>query len=120
LLIAATHPNINLLAVNVNVPSSYSALAVSAILSHYNQSHVPIGVKRPLQNTTFVDSWFYQFGEYASKVAFHWSGGNLPWGYAEDAWDPVTLYRKTLSEAPPYSVTIISIGFLDNVSNCNS
>ncbi len=55
-------------------------------------------------------------GEYASKVAFHWSGGSLPWGRAEEAWDPVALYRKMLAAAEDGTVTIASIGFLENVS----
>ncbi|EAQ84113.1 hypothetical protein CHGG_10517 [Chaetomium globosum CBS 148.51] len=59
--------------------------------------------------------WYFTLGEYASKVAYHFSGGSLRWGHAEDAWDPVELYRKVLSEAEDSSVTIVSIGFLDNV-----
>jgi hypothetical protein len=116
LLLAATLPNVNLLAVNVNYPSSYSALAASAILAHYGRSEVPIGIKRPLTNDTFFDSLSYDLGEYASKTAYHWSGGTLPWGSADQAWDPVALYRKVLAEADDASVTIASIGFLDNVS----
>jgi hypothetical protein len=108
---------VNLLAVNVNYPSTFSALAVSAILAHYGQAEVPIGITRPLTNTTFFDTWSYTAGEYASKIAFHWSGGSLPWGHAEDAWDPVALYRKVLAGAEDSSVTIASIGFFENVSD---
>ncbi len=117
LLLAATLPAANLLAVNVNSHSSYSALAASAILAHYGKAHVPIGAIRPLTNTTFFDGWYFELGEYASKIAYHFPGGNLAWGRAEDAWDPVALYRKTLAEADDASVTIVSIGFLDNVRN---
>lgn len=115
LLLAATSPDVNLLAVNVNYPSSYSALAASAILAHYGKPDVPIGIPRPLSNITFFDSWYFTLGEYASKVAYHFSGGSLRWGHADDAWDPVELYRKVLSEAEDSSVTIVSIRFLDNV-----
>lgn len=116
LLVAATSPTVNLLAVNINYPSTYSALAASAILAHYGHSEIPIGVRRPLTNITFFDSWYYALGEYTSKIAFQWSGGSLPWGHAEEAWNPVELYRKVLGEAEDGSVTIASIGFLDNVS----
>lgn len=116
LLIAATSSKANLLAVNVNYPSSYSVLAVSAILAHYRRSEVPIGARKPLTNATFFDSWSYELGEFASKVAYHWSGGPLPWGKAGDAWDAVALYRKTMAEAEDGSVTIVSIGFFENVS----
>ena len=115
LLLAATSEHVNLLAVNINTRSSYSALAASAILSHYGKENIPIGILRPLTNATFFDSWSYEVGEYASKVAYHFSGGSLTWGCADDAWDPVALYRKVLAEAKDGSVTIASIGFLDNV-----
>lgn len=108
----------NLLAVNLNYPSTYSALAASAILAHYDRSDVPIGILRPLTDDTFFDSRNYKLGEYASKIAYGWSGGSLPWGHAEDAWDPVKLYRKALSEAEDGSVKIVSVGFLDNVCVC--
>lgn len=101
---------------NINHPSTYSALAASAILAHYGHPKIPIGIRHPLTNATFFDSWYFALGEYTSKVAFHWSGGSLPWGHVEEAWDPVALYRKVLSEAEDGSVTIASIGFLDNVS----
>ncbi|KAK4177287.1 hypothetical protein QBC36DRAFT_386845 [Triangularia setosa] len=107
LLLAATSPSVDLLAVQ--------SLAASAILAHYGRT-VPIGIRRPLTNATFFDSWFFELSEYTSKVAYHWSGGSLSWGHAEDAWDPVALYRKVLSEVPDHSVTIASIGFFDNLS----
>ncbi|KAK3990131.1 inosine-uridine preferring nucleoside hydrolase-domain-containing protein [Cladorrhinum sp. PSN332] len=116
LLLAATSPSVDLLAVNLNYPSSYSALAASSVLAHFGHPTIPIGIIRPLTNETFFDSWFYELGEYASKVAHHFPGGTLPWGRAGDAWDPVALYRKVLAESPDGSVTIVSIGFLDNLS----
>lgn len=73
-----------------------------------------------MTNASFFDAWFYELGEYASKIAYHWSGGSLPWGHAEDAWDPVSLYRKTLAEAADGPVTIVSIGFFENVSSATS
>ncbi|KAF1965138.1 inosine/uridine-preferring nucleoside hydrolase [Bimuria novae-zelandiae CBS 107.79] len=116
LMLGATLPNLNLLGVNVNHPSEYSALAASAILAHYGHADTPISIPRPMNSVTFFDKKNYKVGEYTSKVAYHWSGGTLPWGKAEDAWDPVFLYRKLLSEAGDGSVTIASIGFLDNIS----
>lgn len=121
LLLAATSPDVNLLAVNINTKTTFSALAASAILSHYDHSHVPIGIPRPLTNVTFFDSWYFSLGEYAAKTAYHFSGGKLRWEdrdrleELDDLWDPVALYRKVLSEAEDGSVTIASIGFLDNV-----
>ncbi|KAB2575685.1 hypothetical protein DBV05_g5676 [Lasiodiplodia theobromae] len=116
LLLAATSSKVNILAVNVNYPSSYSALAASAILAHYGHEDVPVGVMRPLTNESFFDDFYFELGEYASKVAYHWSGGSLSWGDAGSAWDPVSLYRKVLAEQEDSSVTIASIGFFDNLS----
>ncbi|KAF2711823.1 inosine/uridine-preferring nucleoside hydrolase [Pleomassaria siparia CBS 279.74] len=116
LLLAATLPNTTLLAVNVNVNSTYSALAASAILNHYGYPTVPIGLPRPYINSSFFDTWAFELGEYASKVAYHWSAGSVPWFGVEKTWEPVELYRKTLAEAADGSVTIASIGFFENLS----
>jgi hypothetical protein len=118
-LLGATLPNVKLLGVNVNHPGSYSALAASAILAHYGHPKIPIGIPRPMNKQRFFDEWDFKRGEYTSKVAYHWSGGTLPWGKEDEAWDPVVLYRKLLSEADDGSVTIASIGFLDNVRLSN-
>ncbi|KAL8303157.1 hypothetical protein RB597_005227 [Gaeumannomyces tritici] len=119
LLLAATSPNVTLLGLNVNVRSSYSALAASAILAHYGQGHVPIGARRPLNGDTFVDKFFWSLGEFTSKVAYHWrsDAALLPWdGAAEQSEDPVALYRRLLAAADDGSVTVASVGFLANLS----
>ncbi|POS72471.1 inosine/uridine-preferring nucleoside hydrolase [Diaporthe helianthi] len=119
LLLAATSPEVSLIGLNINYPSSYSALAASAILAHYGHRQVPIGIPRPISNETFTDTWSFELGEFTTKVAYHWRCEDcaVRWGHVDDdAWDPVALYRKTLSEAADDSVTIASIGFLNNLS----
>ncbi|WYZ39907.1 hypothetical protein EsH8_IV_000248 [Colletotrichum jinshuiense] len=113
LLLASTSADVNLLGVNINSQSSYSVLATSAILSHYGHSHVPVGARRPLNDVPFFDNWGKRLGEFASKLATHWP---KTLSDAEEAWDPVKLYRKLLAEADDGSVTIASIGFLHNLS----
>ncbi|KAK1778483.1 Inosine/uridine-preferring nucleoside hydrolase domain-containing protein [Copromyces sp. CBS 386.78] len=135
LLLASTSPHINLLGVLINKPSTYSVLAASAIVSYYKKA-IPIGVFRhptsdgtviPLPNSSFLDVVYWHLGEFASKIAFRFGspsspdyvkceGPSIPWGQAEDAWSAVSLYRKLLSGADDSSVTIASIGFLDNLS----
>jgi hypothetical protein len=116
LLLASTSPAVELLGVNVNCPSSFSALAASAILGHYGGSHVPVSLRRPYANATFFDGWFWQFGEFASKIAYHWQNDSyLQWDRPDLTWEPVELYRKLLSRQPDRSVTVASIGYLDNV-----
>ncbi|EUC33604.1 hypothetical protein COCCADRAFT_4904 [Bipolaris zeicola 26-R-13] len=113
LLLASTLPNTKLLAVNVNVNSTYSALAASAIVNYYGYSSIPIGLRRPYTNVTSSEP----FGkEYASRVAAKWSGGSVPWFEVNKTWDPVELYRKTLGEAKNDSITIVSLGFMGSLS----
>ena len=98
---------------NVNVNSTYTAFAASAIVNHYGYNTVPIGLPRPFTNITSPEP----FGnEYASKVAAEFSGGSVPFGQVNKTWDPVELYRKTLAEAKNNSVTIVSIGFMGSLS----
>ncbi|KAK2035121.1 inosine/uridine-preferring nucleoside hydrolase [Colletotrichum zoysiae] len=113
LLLAATSPDVNLLGVNINSQSSFSVLAASAILNHYDHGQVPVGARRPLNDIPFFDNWTKRLGEFASKLATHWPKNMSD---AEEAWDPVELYRKLLAEADDSSVTIASIGFLHNLS----
>ena len=52
-------------------------------------------------------------GEYASKLAYHFPRVLQD---AARAPDPVDLYRRTLSGAQDGSITIVSIGFFDNLA----
>lgn len=115
--LAATSPDVRLLAVNVNVNSSYSALAASAVLAHYGHETTPVGAPQPLTDSTFFDGRDFTLGEFASKLAYHWSGGTLRWGRAaSDAHDPVDLYRQALASSEDGSVTIVSLGHLTNLA----
>ncbi|KAL2760969.1 hypothetical protein ACRALDRAFT_1066634 [Sodiomyces alcalophilus JCM 7366] len=116
LLLAATSPDVKLLAVNLNSHSTYSVLAASAILSHYDHPHTPIGARRPLTNDSFFDAHHFSLGEFASKIARHWSAGSLPWGEAHKAHDPVALYRQALAASEDGSVSIVSLAFLHNLA----
>ncbi|KAK0461789.1 uncharacterized protein EV420DRAFT_1266488, partial [Desarmillaria tabescens] len=111
--LASTLPCTKLLAVQVNYPSSYSILTASTILTYYSHADVPIGAIRPFNDSIFTDTHYYQYGDYASKVQHHWNASLTD---ADDAWDPVDLYRKVLSEQDDRSVIIASIGFFDNLS----
>ena len=111
LLLASTLPCTSLLAVQVNTPSVYSVRAASAFLQYYDHADVPIGVVTPgnLTNEAYFDDVWFGQGEYASKVGYHWNGTDI------GVQDAVKLYRKVLAGQDDGSVTIASIGFLDNV-----
>lgn len=119
MLLACTLPDIELLAVQVNYPSTYSALAASSLLGYYGYPHVPIGLEQPYNDSTYLDNFYFEHGEYASKIAYHWQQhASLPWGDVTDTWLPTQLYRKILAENDDQSITIASIGFLNNVRTC--
>lgn len=104
----------NLKAVMINTGSKHGCLAASAVNTYYGNGDVPIGAIRPLTNETFLDTYYYKLGEYASKVAH-----NFPRTLerAEDTETPVSLYRSVLASAQNASVTIISIGFMTNLAD---
>ncbi|KAH7304670.1 Inosine/uridine-preferring nucleoside hydrolase domain-containing protein [Stachybotrys elegans] len=124
LLLATTLKQSNLLAVNINVPSSYSALAGSALLGYYGHPDTPLGIAQPIDDRTFFDGWAFKLGEYTSKVGYHFREySSLAWDADDkgklsvnETWDAVKLYRKVLSEAEDDSITICSIGFFNNLS----
>ncbi|KAI1780212.1 nucleoside hydrolase [Hypoxylon cercidicola] len=97
----------------VNTNSSYGALATSVINTYFGNTDIPIAALRPLTNETFVDTWAFSLGEYASKIAHHWPRSLND---ASATLTPVELYRSILSSAEDKSVTLISIGFLTNLA----
>ncbi|KFA56634.1 hypothetical protein S40293_10470 [Stachybotrys chartarum IBT 40293] len=122
LLLATTLEQSNLLAVSINVPSSYSALAASAVLGYYGHASTPIGIAKPMTYKTFFNGWAFKLGEYASKIGYHfkecsslaWDATDIEKMSVNETWDAVKLYRKVLSEAGSESITICSIGFFNN------
>ncbi|KAK8087309.1 hypothetical protein PG994_002283 [Apiospora phragmitis] len=127
LLLAATSPKVNLLAVNINVGSTYSALAASAILAHYGKGDVPIGIVRPLANSSFFDDYAYELGDRVPLRLFFFffiqcfffasTQPTLAAHQRRESRRSRILYRSTLASAPDGSVTIASIGFFENLSS---
>ncbi|KAL7928360.1 inosine-uridine preferring nucleoside hydrolase domain-containing protein [Trichoderma chlorosporum] len=97
----------------INSPSQYGALAASALCTYFGND-IPIAAFRPITNDTFFDSYFYLYGEYASKVAYNWPRKIET---AASTVTPVELYRNVLSSADDESIHIISIGFLTNLAD---
>ncbi|PKK46909.1 hypothetical protein CI102_9727 [Trichoderma harzianum] len=103
----------NLKGIVINTPSQYGPLAASS-LSTYFGNDVPIAAFRPITNDTFFDSYYYLYGEYASKLAYNWPRNIKT---ADSTPTPVELYRTILSSADDRSIHIISIGFLTNLAD---
>ncbi|KAH8427047.1 uncharacterized protein LDX57_004765 [Aspergillus melleus] len=120
LLLACANKKTNLLAVNINQPSIYSAMAVLNMLGYYKLPRVPVGVRSPRTNETYLDTTSFEHGEYASKITHHWKGYLSPVHQRGQDWlvhDPVRLYRHYLAQAGPNGVKIASLGQLDNLAD---
>lgn len=100
----------HLLGVMHNAPNRYSAGFISASLSYYGCPNVPIGVlDQRIPNGTNGRTPQYiveQRRDLPRRI-----------NYREEAEDAVTLYRRILTSQPDKSVTIVSVGFLDNLRN---
>ncbi|KAL6874809.1 Inosine/uridine-preferring nucleoside hydrolase domain-containing protein [Trichoderma novae-zelandiae] len=97
----------------LSTPSHYGSLAASALCTYYGND-VPTAAFRPITNDTFFDSFYYLYGEYASKLAYHWprtveSAVQTP--------TPVELYRTILSSASNKSIHFISIRLVTNLAD---
>ncbi|EME39121.1 hypothetical protein DOTSEDRAFT_159290 [Dothistroma septosporum NZE10] len=99
--------------VMVNTPSKYGALTASVVNTYFGNGDVPIAAMRPLTSETFLDQQTFLYVDYASKVAH-----NFPRALedAEQTSTPGEIYSSILESASDGSVTIISIGFLDNLA----
>jgi len=76
--------------------------------TYFKRPDIPVGV--PKGNALELRDWQ------------HWTDTILPkYPYQlknnADAWDAIKLYRKILASQPDKSVTIVTIGFLTNLSN---
>jgi inosine-uridine nucleoside N-ribohydrolase len=86
---------------------AYTAPCVSAINNYYKRPDIPVGA--PLDGVDLEDGHAEKWAE-ALPAAFPASipAGDLP--------DAVEIYRRILSAASDTSVTIVTVGFLTNLS----
>ena len=99
---------INILATIASTKYEGVAAVLNAFNTYFKKPSIPIGVPK---------------GNAITQKDFqHWTDtiiANYPHAikYNEEAEDAVSLYRKLLSKADDKSVTIITVGFLTNLSN---
>ena len=94
-----------ILAVNFNEVHKNGASAIDAINTFYGRSDIPVGVYRG----PFADP---DGSRYLDHVAAFPHG--LTYDLAPDALD---VYRRVLRGQPDQSVTIVSVGFLNNLAD---
>ncbi|KAF2159085.1 hypothetical protein M409DRAFT_71321 [Zasmidium cellare ATCC 36951] len=103
----------DLQAVMIDTNSHYGALAASVVNTYYSNGDIPIAAIRPLTNETFFDDSMFYRSEYASKIAYNWPRALES---ANQTMTPASLYKSVLDSADNDSLTIVSIGFLNNLA----
>lgn len=86
----------------------WSAPTVAAVNAYYGRADVPLGV--PKGTGASID----RGSRYAQQIATEFP---TACHHNDDAPDAVTVYRQVLAAAADHSVTIVTIGYLTNLSN---
>jgi inosine-uridine nucleoside N-ribohydrolase len=81
---------------------------LNAFNTYFNWPNLPVGI--PKGNALTLRDWQHWtdtvLAKYPHKIKTN-----------AEAWDAVKLYRKVLAAQPDHSVTIVTVGFLTNLSN---
>jgi len=78
---------------------------VDALNTYFNRSDIPIGAVKNLG--------VYRNSKYAKIISEEFPNDA---GLGEDAEDATILYRRVLAEQPDSSVTVVTVGYLTNLS----
>lgn len=95
-----------IVSVGVNTPSRFGSQTVRIVNRWYGRESIPVGAKLPLDDSVF------EF-DYAHRLA---TDHATPADRREPA-AAVDVHRKALAESPDGSVTVVSLGFLDNLAD---
>lgn len=106
---------INLLAINSNKNSGYSAAYIQLMNNWYGYPAIPVGkIVNGANSQDNVHDYVRAVCEYSmpdGRKAFH-----APDTASKAFKEPVALYREVLARQPDHSVTIISVGFSTNLA----
>ncbi|KAF2753554.1 inosine-uridine nucleoside n-ribohydrolase [Pseudovirgaria hyperparasitica] len=97
----------------INTSSKYGSLATSCINTYFGNGDIPIAAMKPLTNDTYFDRYTFVNGEYASKIAYNYPRALDDAGHTPD---PVQMYRRILGSAEDGSITVVSLGYFDNLA----
>jgi inosine-uridine nucleoside N-ribohydrolase len=98
----------NILATVASTKYDGVAEVLNLFNTYFNRPEIPVGV--PKGTALELRDWQHWTDTLRAKYP-HKIKHNA------DAWDAVKLYRKVLASEPDQSVTIVTIGFLTNLSN---
>lgn len=93
-----------ILAVNYNEVHSSGAAAIDAINTWYGRGDVPVGVYRGELSDPDSSRYLDRVATFPHRLT------------ADNAPDALDVYRRVLRDQPDRSVTIVSVGFLNNVA----
>src|ERR1700712_3961334 len=99
---------VNILATIASTKYAGVAGVLNVFNTYFKRPDVPIGVPKgnALEFRDFQHWTDTLLANYPHKIKSN-----------DEAWDAVKLYRKILGSAPDHSVTIVTVGFLTNLSN---
>ena len=106
----ADHNKLELLAVMANNAYEGIVAVIDAMNTYFNRTHIPIGITK--DSSAVRDQGVIGWPQYVVD--------NFPhpnYQLNSQAYDAVKLYRKVLADADDYSVTILSIGYFNNLAN---
>ncbi len=105
---------VNLLAINTNKNSIYSAPFISLMNKWYGYDNIPVG-----EVIDAADSENDSYNYAKSTYEYTLPGGQKAFAAPDTTYDyppAVQLYRKTLAAQPDSSIVVISVGFSTNLA----
>ena len=94
-----------ILAVNYNEVHESGAAAIDAINAWYGRGDVPVGVYRGELSDPDTSRYLGHVAAFPHRLT------------ADNAPDALDVYRRVLTDQPDASVTIVSVGFLNNLAD---
>jgi len=104
----ADHGDVKILATMASTKYEGVAGVLNVFNTYFKRPQIPVGVPKGYALT--LRDWQHWTDTVLAKYPHQLKTNN-------DAWDAVKLYRKILAAQPDHSVTIVTIGFLTNLSN---
>ncbi|MBO8130164.1 MAG: PKD domain-containing protein [Candidatus Marinimicrobia bacterium] len=101
----ANNQEAEILAVCYNEVHDYGPPAIDAINTWYGRGNIPIGIYKGNLSDPDYSSYLYFVAQYPHDLE------------KKDAPSALEVYRSILSKQPDSSVTIISVGFLNNIND---
>ncbi|MCD6321571.1 MAG: nucleoside hydrolase, partial [Clostridiales bacterium] len=94
-----------ILAVCFNEVHSYGAAAIDAINTWYGRGNIPVGIYKGQLDHPHGSGYLEHVAEFPHDLE------------SSDAPSALDVYRQVLAEQPDSSVTIVSVGFMNNIDD---